>query len=85
MVQAGQHMLALVDDLLELQRLEQGRVTVHKQRVLLLPLLTACAEMLGPVAAAAQMELQVACGDGALPCSDSRSRQARTTSDIHRP
>ncbi|MEY3253775.1 MAG: hypothetical protein RL227_2748, partial [Pseudomonadota bacterium] len=28
-VQAGRHMLALVDDLLELQRLEQGRLEPH--------------------------------------------------------
>jgi len=59
-VQAGQHMLALVDDLLELQRLEQGRVALNRQPVLLHALLSSCADLLAPAAAAADTDLLVA-------------------------
>jgi len=64
-VQAGQHMLALVDDLLELQRLEQGRVALNRQPVQLHTLLKSCADLLAPAAAAAEVDLLVA-GDPAL-------------------
>lgn len=58
-VQAGRHMLALVDDLLELQRLEQGRLEPHWARLLVRPQLEAVAQMLSPLARTAGLALTV--------------------------
>jgi PAS domain S-box-containing protein len=71
-VQAGQHMLALVDDLLELQRLEQGRVQLKRAPVDLPALLSTCADLLGPVAASAGVELVVVAAPGLQVDSDER-------------
>jgi PAS domain S-box-containing protein len=59
-VQAGRHMLALVDDLLELQRLNDGRVTVKPIWLDVAALLRDCADLLGPLADGAGVALSVA-------------------------
>jgi PAS domain S-box-containing protein len=71
-VQAGRHMLALVDDLLELQRLEQGRVPLNLSHVDLAQLLSTCADLLGPAAQAAQVTLTVLAAPGLVVNSDER-------------
>jgi PAS domain S-box-containing protein len=71
-VQAGQHMLALVDDLLKLQRLEQGRLPVHKTPLDVAQQLAACVDLLGPAASAAGVELQVLAPAGLVLHSDER-------------
>jgi signal transduction histidine kinase len=58
-VKAGRHMLALVDDLLELQRLEQGRLEPHWARLPVRPQLEAVAQMLLPLARTAGLALTV--------------------------
>jgi signal transduction histidine kinase len=50
MVQAGRHMLALVDDLLELQRIEQGRFQPTLVELSAAGLLESCVQMLSPLA-----------------------------------
>jgi PAS domain S-box-containing protein len=58
-VQAGRHMLALVDDLLQLQRLAQGAFELQRRPLDLVALLASCVEMMRPGAEAAGVELQV--------------------------
>ncbi len=80
-VQAGRHMLALVDDLLQLQRLQEGRVPLNITRVDLAQLLATCAELLRPAAEVAQaaetgpeapVTLVVAAAPGLVVDSDER-------------
>lgn len=72
-VDAGRHMLALVDDLLELQRIEQDRMELHPQPLDLVALLAACTELLQPAAAAAGVALQVQVPPGTQAWADERS------------
>jgi PAS domain S-box-containing protein len=58
-VQAGRHMLALVDDLLELQRIEQGRHALRLEHLQARALLQSVAQMLAPLAASAGMAVVV--------------------------
>jgi signal transduction histidine kinase len=57
-VDAGRHMLALVDDLLELQRIEQGRLELRPAPVDVVALLDGCLQMLAPLAARHACALQ---------------------------
>jgi PAS domain S-box-containing protein len=59
-VQAGRHMLALVDDLLELQRLNDGRVQLKPVLLDVQTLLHDCADMLRPLADSAGVNMAVA-------------------------
>jgi signal transduction histidine kinase len=72
-VQAGRHMLALVDDLLELQRIEQGRLEPVFTPLPLRPLLQTVAQMLSPLAQGAGMSLHVEADDGLTVDSDERA------------
>ncbi len=72
MLQAGRHMLALVDDLLELQHLEQGRLVTERRPVPLGPLLAACADLLAPMALAESVVLIVEADDALVAHSDER-------------
>ena len=71
-MQAGRHMLALVDDLLTLQRLEHGRLPLRKLPLDVAQQLNACADLLGPAAMAAGVELQVLAPAGLVLNSDER-------------
>jgi|GEM_PF-4562351 len=73
MVEAGRHMLALVDDLLELQRIEQGRFEPSIERLQALPLLQSVAQMLAPLAQAAAMAVHVEADDTLVLASDERA------------
>ncbi len=73
MVQAGRHMLALVDDLLELQRIEQGRLEPVFASLPVRPLLQAVAQMLSPLAQGAGMALHVEAAEGLAIDSDERA------------
>ena len=71
-VTAGRHMLALVDDLLELQRLEQGALQPQPVPLDLASLLAACADLLRPAAAQAGVTVEVDAAAGLLIVSDER-------------
>jgi len=71
-VQAGRHMLALVDDLLELQRLNDGRVTPKPARLDVQALLRDCADMLRPLADSAGVSLGVTPAPGCVVWCDER-------------
>ncbi len=58
-VHAGRHMLALVDDLLELQRLQQGGLQPKVARLEVGAMLEGCADMLRPLAQTAGVSIEV--------------------------
>ena len=72
-VQAGRHMLALVDDLLELQRIEQGRFEPRLERLPALPLLQSVAQMLAPLVQAASQQLRLQAEPTLALVSDERA------------
>lgn len=71
-VDAGRHMLSLVDDLLQLQRIEQGRLDPTFAPVQLDSLLAACARMLAPMADEHGVALDVRPAAGLQVHSDER-------------
>ncbi len=76
LVGAGRHMLALVDDLLELQRMEQGGLRPRREPVNLAELMASCADMLRPQIEAAGLVLALEPAAGA-PVVDSDERFLR--------
>ncbi len=75
LVAAGRHMLALVDDLLMLQQLEQGGMKARREPVDVQALLASCAEMLRPQIDAAGLVL--ALETAAVPVVHSDERVLR--------
>jgi PAS domain S-box-containing protein len=71
-MRAGQHMLALVDDLLELQRIEQGLFEPVRAPVDLGALLEASRQMMQPMADGAGVTLTLDVPEGLLAHSDER-------------
>ncbi len=71
-VDAGRHMLSLVDDLLQLQRIEQGRLDPQFTLVKLDDLLAACGRMLSPMADEQGVQLVVMPAPGLTVRSDER-------------
>ena len=71
-VDAGRHMLSLVDDLLQLQRIEQGRLDPQFATVQLDDLLTACGRMLQPMADEQSVRMVVLPAPGLAVRSDER-------------
>ncbi len=58
-LRAGQHLLTLIDEVLDLARVESGHLTVSPEPVALLPLLQNCLTLLRPQAEARRVELAV--------------------------
>ncbi len=75
--QAGEHLLALVDEVLDLTRIESGGLPIVMEQVPLAALLDACMTLVAPLAAARALSLRVpACGDAAYVLGDpTRLRQ----------
>jgi PAS domain S-box-containing protein len=71
-VDAGRHMLSLVDDLLQLQRIEQGHLDPQFAPVNLDELLAACARMLSPMADEQGVLMDVQPASGLSVRSDER-------------
>jgi PAS domain S-box-containing protein len=69
---AGRHMLSLVDDLLQLQRIEQGRLDPQFASVDLDALLAGCGRMLAPMADEQGVSLTVLPAPGLTVRSDER-------------
>lgn len=59
-VKGGEHLLRLIDDVLDLSRIEAGRVTVSPEPVSLVDVFAEVETTLGPMAARAEVELVVA-------------------------
>ena len=69
---AGRHMLSLVDDLLQLQRIEQGRLDPKFAVVPLDEVLAACGRMLSPMADEQGVHIHVLPANGLVVHSDER-------------
>lgn len=61
---SGRHLLALIDDLLDLSRIEAGRLDLHLQSVSLTPLLADVRSSLGPIASDKGVTLEIPSADG---------------------
>ncbi|HLF69722.1 MAG TPA: ATP-binding protein [Actinomycetota bacterium] len=61
---SGRHLLALIDDLLDLSRIEAGRLDLNLQSISLSPLLAEVRSSLGPIASDKGIALDIPSGEG---------------------
>ena len=62
---AGEHLLAMIDEVLDLTRIESGDMPIAMQQVPLGPMLAGCVTLIAPLAASRSITLHVpACGEG---------------------
>ncbi len=66
-LRGGEHLLRLIDDVLDLSRIEAGRITISCEPVSVSEVLAEVATTLGPMAARAQITLEVPPFPGELP------------------
>ncbi len=75
-VSSGAHLLSLIDDVLDLTKVEAGQLEVSPETVVVGPLLTGCLEELQPLAREKQLELVLrARGSLAVRADERRVRQ----------
>ncbi|MCB1954462.1 MAG: response regulator [Rhodocyclaceae bacterium] len=74
---AGQHLLSLLDDILDLTRIESGRIHLSIEPVALQPLLVECRDLMSPIAERSHIQLALeATGDVLLRADRVRLKQA---------
>lgn len=71
-MRAGQHLLALINDVLDLQRVEEGRVSLDLQLVSLDHIVDGCIELLGPQAQAHEVHFERRIEPGLVVRADER-------------
>ncbi len=69
-LQSAHHLLAIVNEVLDLARVESGKVELHIEAVQLAPLLEACRQMIGQQCAQHGLSLHVAAGKGEAVMAD---------------
>ena len=67
---AGAHLLALIDDVLDLSKIEAGRVTLIVEPVHLPDMFAACADLIAPMMAKAGVEFTASCAPNAAVKAD---------------
>ena len=75
---AGRHLLALINDILDLSKIEAGRMELHLESFALAPLIDSVVKTVEPLAAKNTNHITVRCdaGIGALHADEMRLRQA---------
>jgi PAS domain S-box-containing protein len=73
-VHAGQHLLTLINDVLDLARIEAGHFSISPETVALQPLVDECMALLRPQAAARQLVLEAPAGAGDWAVHADRTR-----------
>jgi PAS domain S-box-containing protein len=73
-MKAGQHLLTLIDEVLDLARVEAGRLSISPEPVALLPLLAECLTLVGPQARAAGITLHDVPASCDVPVQADRTR-----------
>ena len=75
-VDAGRHLLTLINEILNLAQIEAGRLEVRLERVELAPLLAECGAMMAPIAAPREITLRLpASCDAAVRADRTRLKQ----------
>lgn len=69
-VRGGEHLLRLIDDILDLSRIEAGRLAISSEPVRVPDVVTEVVSTLGPVAEAAEVSITVAAGDAGAEGAD---------------
>ena len=73
---AGEHLLDEVNEILDLNRVEQGRIEFSREVMLLAPVVKECVSMMGVLAGERQVKLHVEIDEGLEVCGDpNRLRQ----------
>ncbi len=72
---AGEHLLALINDMLDLSSLEAGRLKLDLQPVMLEQIVTQALALVAPLAAKNQVELQLTAAPGCVLADTTRLRQ----------
>jgi two-component system cell cycle sensor histidine kinase PleC len=70
---SGRHLLALIDDILDLARIEAGKLDLHEEAVAVLPVLQEVAGLLARQAAEGGIRLDVRCAAQATLWADARA------------
>ncbi|MDH5637311.1 MAG: ATP-binding protein [Nitrospinota bacterium] len=69
-IQVGDGLLRMIDQLLDINRLQTGKVVLRKAKILLHPLVSSCVASVNPLAEAKGVELQVEIDKGATIIAD---------------
>ncbi|MGH8703538.1 MAG: sensor histidine kinase, partial [Burkholderiales bacterium] len=77
-LRAGRHLLALINDILDLSKIEAGKMELHLESFPVAPLIEDVVKTIQPLAAKSGNELTVSCpsGVGAIQADQTRVRQA---------
>ncbi len=74
---SGEHLLSLINDLLDLSKIEAGKLELFEERVELLPLLQRCAVFVSESARAKRLDVQIDADPGLAPvlCDERKLKQ----------
>jgi two-component system cell cycle sensor histidine kinase PleC len=71
--QSGEHLLAIVDDILDMSRLERGEVDLLPQRIAIRPLISACMTMIKPTFESKGVAVTLSVTDDICAMADTRA------------
>lgn len=72
---SGAHLLSLINDILDLSRIESGKAPIHPKALLLDTLIDSCTDMISPIAAAKGVNIRTEIEPGSRALADARALQ----------